>query len=72
MRFEKGEPIANYPVRLRRARDVEPELRSALRRARTQAPTRAWTASRSRFNTDLQRPGSDPQAEKWQKLYHAA
>lgn len=29
-----------------------------------------WTASRSRFNIDLKRSGSDAQSDKWQKLYH--
>ena len=30
----------------------------------------AWTASRASFNTDLKRPGSEAQSEKWQKLYY--
>lgn len=30
----------------------------------------AWTASRASFNTDLKKPGSDAQSEKWQNLYY--
>lgn len=30
----------------------------------------AWTASRARFNIDLNRPGSEAQSDKWQKLYY--
>jgi hypothetical protein len=29
-----------------------------------------WGANRIRFNVDLRQPGSEAQAEKWQKLYH--
>ena len=57
------------PVRRGEIEAVEPELRS-LPTIPNETRARCGGASRNRFNVDLQQPGSEAQAEKWQKLYH--
>jgi hypothetical protein len=49
---------------------VEPELRSLSENPELKRQHDTWTANRNRFNADLRQPGSEAQAEKWQKLYH--
>jgi hypothetical protein len=71
VRFEKGEPFCHImPVRRGEIEAVEPELRSLSENPELKRQHDTWTANRNRFNTDLRQPGSEAQAEKWQKLYH--
>ena len=49
---------------------VEPELRLLSENPELKREHEIWTANRSKFNADLREPGSEAQAEKWQKLYH--
>jgi uncharacterized protein DUF6065 len=71
VRFEKGEPFCHIvPVRRGEIELVEPELRLLSDNSELKRQHDTWTANRNRFIVDLQRPGSEAQAEKWQKLYH--
>ena len=71
VRFEKGEPFCHFmPVRRGEIEAVEPELRLLSENPELQRAHAAWTANRNRFNVGLRQPGSEAQAEKWQKLYH--
>jgi hypothetical protein len=71
VRFEKGEPFCHLmPVRRGDIESVEPELRRISQNPELKSGHETWTVNRNRFNADLKRPGSDAQAEKWQKLYH--
>ena len=71
IRFEKGEPFCHlFPVRRGELESAEPELRLLSEAPELKAEYEAWTASRSQFSADLKRPGSDAEAEKWQKHYH--
>ena len=70
VRFEAGEPYCHlFPVRRGELESVEPRLRRLSDDAELKQQHDLWTADRSRFNADLRRPGSEAQAEKWQKLY---
>ena len=71
VRFEKGEPFCHImPVRRGEIELVEPELRSLSDNPELKRQHDTWVADRKRFNIDLRQPGSEAQAEKWQKLYH--
>ena len=71
VRFEKGEPFCHImPVRRGEIESVEPELCSLSDNPELKRQHDTWTANRNRFNVDLRQPGSEAQAEKWQKLYH--
>lgn len=71
VRFEKGEPFCHImPVRRGEIEAVEPELRSLSDNPELKRQHETWVANRNRFNDDLRQPGSQAQAEKWQKLYH--
>jgi hypothetical protein len=71
VRFEKGEPFCHIvPVRRGEIESVEPELRLLSDNLELKLQHDTWTANRNRFIVDLKRPGSEAQAEKWQKLYH--
>ena len=50
--------------------DIEPELEVLSADPELKRQHDAWTASRARFNIDLNRPGSEAQSDKWQKLYY--
>jgi hypothetical protein len=70
-RFERGEPFCHLmPVRRGELETVEPELRLLSENPELKLEHETWTANRKKFNTDLEEPGSEAQAEKWQKLYH--
>jgi hypothetical protein len=71
IRFDKGEPYCHiFPVRCGELESAEPELRWLSDNPELKREHEAWTASRARFNTALKEPGSEAQAEKWQKLYY--
>ena len=71
VRFEKGEPYCHiFPVSCGALERLEPELEVLSADPELKRQHEAWTASRANFNTDLKRPGSGAQAEKWQKLYY--
>jgi hypothetical protein len=71
VRFEKGEPFCHImPVRRGEIESVEPELCLLSDNPELKHQHDTWTANRNRFIVDLRRPGSEAQAEKWQKLYH--
>jgi hypothetical protein len=71
VRFDKGEPFCHVMlVRRGEIESVEPELRKLSENAELKRHHETWTANRNRFNADLKQPGSEAQAEKWQKLYH--
>ena len=68
--FEKGEPICHFfPVRRGGLEAIEPEIRSLASNPELEAMFKAWSASRSAFNSDLREPRSAAQAKKWQKEY---
>ena len=69
--FQKGEPFCHImPVRRGEIEAVEPELRVLSENPELKRKHDAWTESRNHFNAELKRPGSEAEAEKWQKLYH--
>ncbi len=71
VRFDKGEPFCHiFPIRRSDLDAVVPEIHALSANPVLQAQHDAWTASRARFNTELMRPGSEAEAEKWQKMYH--
>jgi hypothetical protein len=71
VRFEKGEPYCHiFPVQLGVMESIEPELRLLSENPELKREHDLWSASRAKFNTDLKEPGSDAQADKWQKLYY--
>jgi hypothetical protein len=71
IRFERGEPFCHiFPVKRGQLADVEPELKVLSAEPELQRQFNIWNESRAQFNADLQRPGSEAQAERWQKLYY--
>ena len=71
IRFEEGEPYCHIlPIRRGDIDLVTPEIRSLASNPELKAQYEAWTESRKRFNAELLRPGSDAEAEKWQKTYY--
>jgi hypothetical protein len=71
VRFEQGEPFCHiFPVKRGELTSVEPELKALSSAPELEAQFKAWNESRSQFNAELQRPGSEAQAERWQKLYY--
>jgi hypothetical protein len=70
VRFEEAEPFCHiFPVKRGEIETVEPETRMLADDPELEQQYRAWTASRSQFNKDLKRPGSDAKAAGWQKRY---
>jgi hypothetical protein len=71
IRFEKGEPYCHvFPIRRGDLDAVVPEIHALSANATLKAQYGAWSTSRERFNTDLLRPGSQAESEKWQKMYY--
>jgi hypothetical protein len=71
IRFQKGEPFCHIMlVRRGEIEAVEPELRVLSENPELKRQHDEWMAKRNSFNADLKKPGSEAQAEKWQKLYH--
>ena len=71
LRFEQGEPFCHvFPVKRGLLEEVEPQLRAISEAPALKQRLDTWTASRKQFNTDLKEPGSEAQAERWQKAYY--
>jgi hypothetical protein len=71
VRFEKGEPLCHiFPIRRGDLESIVPEIRALSSDPKLKAQHDAWTASRNHFNTELSRPGSTAESEKWQKTYY--
>ena len=69
--WEKGEPFAHLmPIQRGLVESLTPEVRDLDSDPETAAQYRAWAASRSQFNSDLQTPGSVAAQERWQKGYY--
>ena len=70
LRFEKNEPLCHiFPVKRGELEKIQPIARPLSDDPVFQAEYEAWSASRNTFNADLKTPGSEAQAEKWQKVY---
>jgi hypothetical protein len=71
VRFEKDEPFCHiFPVQRGALENVTPVLRLLSDSHELQRQHSAWTASRSQFNKELTKVGSQAQSDKWQKLYY--
>ena len=68
--FDRGEPFCMIvPVRRGLIEAVQPEFRALDQDPEVRDAFAAWADSRRAFNAALQVPGSEAQAEKWQKDY---
>jgi hypothetical protein len=68
--FEKEEPFCMiFPIKRGLIEAVEPEFRTIDSEPEVNAAHKAWSDSRRAFNQGLRVPGSEAQAEKWQKDY---
>lgn len=71
IRFEKGEPFCHvFPVKRGELESVQPELRLLSEDPELRQQHEYWKENRNRFNAELKQPGSDAQAEKWQRQYY--
>ncbi|MEA2991499.1 MAG: hypothetical protein QOD40_419 [Alphaproteobacteria bacterium] len=71
VRFEQGEPFCHvFPVQRNQLASLEPEMKLLSADPELERQFNTWNESRAQFNADLQRPGSEAQAERWQKLYY--
>ena len=71
VRFGQEEPYCHiFPLRRGEVEHAEPELRTLSDDPALERQHVAWMASRNQFNAELRRPGSQAQADKWQKLYY--
>jgi hypothetical protein len=71
VRFEQGEPFCHiFPVQRGQLAEIEPELKSLSSEPELERQFKMWNESRSQFNADLRKPGSQAQVERWQKLYY--
>jgi hypothetical protein len=69
--FAEGEPFCHvFPIRRGELEDIEPQQRPLAAEPELERQYKEWTASRSQFNKDLKQPGSQAQAERWQKRYY--
>jgi hypothetical protein len=69
--FEKGEPFCHvFPVRCGELEKVKPKIQPLSKAPKLKQQYETWTSSRSKFIVDLDQPGSEAQAERWQKLYY--
>lgn len=71
VRFEKGEPFCHiFPVQRGLLTAVEPEIKPISADPELQRQYQAWNQSREKFNSELKQPGSEAQAQRWQKMYY--
>ena len=71
IRFDQGEPFCHiFPVQRGALERITPALRPLSDNPDLERQHRAWSTSRSQFNTDLGKAGSQAQSDKWQKLYY--
>jgi hypothetical protein len=68
--FERDEPFCMiFPLKRGLVEAVEPEIRALESDPELRTAYLAWADSRSDFNKALRLPGSEAQAQKWQKDY---
>lgn len=68
--FAAGEPFCHiYPIRRGEIETFEPEILPLASDRELQGRFKAWSAGRRLFNRELGQPGSDAQAQRWQKHY---
>ena len=71
VRFKGGEPFCLiYPVRRADLESVEPKLTVLSANKELHKQNTQWQANRGSFIADLDTPGSDAQAQKWQRAYY--
>jgi hypothetical protein len=71
VRFERGEPFCHvFPVRRGVLENIKPELCVISEDPGLKEQYEKWLFSRTAFNSDLKRSGSQAQEDKWQRLYH--
>jgi hypothetical protein len=71
LRFEKDEPICHiFPVKRGELEALSPRVAPIDEAPELKARYDAWSASRGGFNAELKTPGSDAQAQRWQKNYY--
>jgi hypothetical protein len=71
VRFKGGEPFCLiYPVRRADLESVEPKLTVLSADKELHKQNTEWQANRGSFIADLDTPGSDAQAQKWQRAYY--
>ena len=71
LRFEQGEPFCHvFPVKRGLLEEMEPQVRPIAEDPSLKRQLETWTANRSRFNAELKTPGSEAQAQRWQKGYY--
>jgi hypothetical protein len=68
--FERDEPFCMiFPLKRGLVEEVEPEMRTLESDPELRTAHLAWAESRRDFNNALRLPGSEAQAQKWQKDY---
>lgn len=68
--FEENEPIATiFPIKRGEIEEFQPVIRKPSDDPELWAEFIAWRDSRNNFNSELLKPGSEAQAQKWQKAY---
>jgi hypothetical protein len=68
--FEADEPFCMiFPLKRGLVEEVEPEIRTLETDREVCEAYAAWAESRRNFNKGLHQPGSEAQAQKWQKDY---
>lgn len=71
LRFEKGEPFCHlFPVKRGLLETIEPQLRAISEDPSLKQQHETWSARRRSFNAELKTPGSEAQAQRWQKSYY--
>jgi len=69
--FAQDEPFCHiFPIRRGELESVEPQMRKLSEEPELSRQYQAWNKSRSQFNAELGRPGSQAQSERWQKTYY--
>jgi len=69
--FERGEPFCHvFPIPRGMLEQLTPELHIISEEPTLKQLNDEWEFRRIMFNTDLKRPGTQAQNEKWQKLYY--
>lgn len=70
VKFEEGEPFCHiFPVKRGELEAFEPEVRALDSDPDFEKQYRAWSESRSQFNRDKHRPGSEAGEAIWQRYY---
>jgi hypothetical protein len=71
VRFEGGEPFCHvFPIRRGMLEEIKPELHVISEEPELKEQNQQWQMTRTFFNTDLKRVGTQAHKDKWQKLYY--